>query len=69
MEKKTVTEKNEQDCEFQNALHNCKRAIEFYDKVINASSDERFAAGKDHIQWIVAACRVAASFAAKQEPQ
>ena len=52
----------------QDALHDCKRAIEFYDKVTAASEDERYAVGSDHIDWLESACRLAASFAEEAKP-
>ncbi len=41
----------------EKALENAKAAVEFFDKVQASSSDERIAVGRDHVDWILTACR------------
>lgn len=40
-------------------MNQLKEALEFYDKVISSTVEERIAVGSDHIDWLIAAARKA----------
>jgi hypothetical protein len=53
----------EEATELELAADECRRAVEFFDRVQSSSGDEKIAVGRDHFDWLERAARRAAAAA------
>ena len=51
----------ERIAELEKQQSECREAIEFFDRVMQATPEERAAVGADHVDWVIQACRKAAA--------